>query len=69
MFDRRLLTDTGLALLIALPLVLPAAPNPWNASDEFGRPDAQSVEMSADYSQPARFAEGIPISEPRYGRS
>ena len=69
MFDRRLLTDAGLALLIALPLVLPAAPNPWTTSDEVGRPGAQGVEVPPDYSQAVRFAEGIPVSEARYGRS
>lgn len=44
MFDRRLLTDIGLALLIALPLALPAAPNPWNASDQTGKPVAESAQ-------------------------
>lgn len=37
MIDRRLVTDVGLALLIALPSVLPAAPTPWSSHEDAGR--------------------------------
>lgn len=47
MFDRRLLTDIGLALLIALPSALPAAPNPWNTSDQAGKPAAEAAHAAA----------------------
>lgn len=64
MVDRRLVTDIGLALLIVLPSALPAAPNPWNANKEVGKPGAQFEEA-----RQARLAEGIPKSGPHYGRS
>lgn len=38
MIDRRLVTDVALAFLIAFPASLPAAPNPWSADDEAGKP-------------------------------
>jgi hypothetical protein len=44
MADRRLLTDVGLALLIAFPATLPAAPNPWSTSDEVGKPSEAVAE-------------------------
>lgn len=43
MIDRRLVTDIGLALLIALPSTLPSAPNPGNSDDAVGKPTAESV--------------------------
>lgn len=46
MFDRRLVTDIGLALLIAFPAVLPAAPTPWSADDKTGKPSV--VEQRAE---------------------
>lgn len=64
MVDRRMVTDVGLALLIALPSALPAAPNPWNSNDEVGKPA-----VSAEPAPQVRFAAGVPISEPRYGNS
>ncbi|MGI8704775.1 MAG: hypothetical protein ACR2JJ_03090 [Sphingomicrobium sp.] len=64
MVDRRLVTDVGLALLIAFPSALPAAPNPWNSNDEVGKPSPAAGDL-----QPVRFAQGIPKSETRYGRS
>lgn len=69
MFDRRFVTDAGLALLIALPSVLPAAPGPWNSDDEVGRPDALTLEMAARDGQQARFADRVAMSQPRYGSS
>ena len=51
MIDRRLLTDIGLALLIALPSTLPAAPGPWNAADDVGKVDSPAVESPADGSE------------------
>lgn len=48
MFDRRLLTDIGLALLIALPSALPAAPGPWSTNDEHGKPAAEAAYAGAD---------------------
>jgi hypothetical protein len=64
MVDRRLVTDVGLALLIVLPSALPAAPNPWNANNEVGKPSSAFHEA-----RQVRVAEGIPKSGPRYGRS
>lgn len=46
MIDRRLVTDIGLALLIALPATLPAAPTPWSADDNAGKPSV--VEQRAE---------------------
>ena len=38
MLDRRLVTDFGLALLIAFPAALPAAPTPWSSDDDAAKP-------------------------------
>ena len=62
MFDRRLVTDIGLALLIALPSALPAAPNPWASSDQSGNPAAEVSGESAgqaDARGQLDFAEAI----------
>lgn len=48
MSDRRLLTDVGLALLIALPSALPAAPAPWSTNDQDGTPAAEAAVAGAD---------------------
>lgn len=37
MFDRRMVTDVGLAFLIAFPATLPAAPSPWSTDQEAGQ--------------------------------
>jgi hypothetical protein len=44
MLDRRWVTDVGLALLIALPAILPAAPGPWAADTEISYLDPEAVE-------------------------
>jgi hypothetical protein len=44
MLDRRWVTDVGLALLIALPAILPAAPGPWAADTEATYPDPEAVQ-------------------------
>ena len=67
MIDRRMVTDVGLALLIALPAVLPAAPSPWNSDNEVSKADDSAVEAPAnerDWAQSAPMA-----GQPRYGRS
>lgn len=61
MFDRRLVTDIGLALLIALPSALPAAPNPWSASDQKGSPEAESGQAAAELRGNADFAQRWPV--------
>lgn len=38
MIDRRLVTDIGLALLIAFPAILPAAPTPWSTDERAAKP-------------------------------
>lgn len=65
MFDRRLLTDIGLALLIALPSALPAAPNPWNVSDQHGKPSAPPAEGSI----PELASDSRVLGLNSYGRS
>lgn len=60
MFDRRLLTDIGLALLIALPSALPAAPNPWNTSDQAGKPAAEAALAAAQHRGSVEFARALP---------
>lgn len=62
MADRRLLTDIGFALLIAFPAILPAAPNPWSASDEVGKPSEAVAEARTDGDFPYETA-AIPNSE------
>ena len=62
MADRRLVTDIGLALLIAFPAALPAAPNAWSASDEVGKPSEAQAEARADSAFPYQTA-AIPNSE------
>lgn len=61
MFDRRLVTDVGLALLIALPSALPAAPNPWNTSDQAGKPAAESAQAAAQLRGNADLARDWPV--------
>jgi hypothetical protein len=60
MANRRLATDIGFALLIAFPATLPAAPNPWSASDEVGKPSV--ADAQADSAFPYDTA-AIPDSE------
>ncbi|HET9811512.1 MAG TPA: hypothetical protein VFP53_07430 [Sphingomicrobium sp.] len=52
MFDRRLVTDVGLAILIAVPFILPSAPSPRSAG-------AAQAEISAPAREAiqARYAE------------
>ena len=66
MIDRRMVTDVGLALLIALPAALPAAPSPWNADDEVSKADQSAVETPADGRD---WVKADPVGVPRYGRS
>lgn len=57
MIDRRLVTDIGLALLIASPAVLPAAPSPGNADDQVGKTAPQQVHAFAGVSEvPGSYA-------------
>jgi hypothetical protein len=44
MADRHLVSDIGLALLIALPATLPSAPSPWTADTEVSYPSPNAVE-------------------------
>lgn len=61
MFDRRLVTDIGLALLIALPSALPAAPGPWNASDQNAKPAAEPAQTAAQEHWNVDFARASPV--------
>lgn len=61
MFDRRLVTDIGLALLIALPSALPAAPSPWNASDQTGKPAAESRQAAVQLRGNVDLARASPV--------
>jgi len=47
MIDRRLVTDIGLALLIAFPATLPAAPTPWSADDKTAKPSVAEQQSKA----------------------
>lgn len=47
MFDRRLVTDIGLALLIAFPATLPAAPTPWSTNDQAAKPSIAQEQAKA----------------------
>lgn len=69
MSDRRLLTDVGLALLIALPLALPAAPSAWTATDQTERPSAQPERPSAFHRGGLDFAYVPQMGQRGYGRS
>jgi hypothetical protein len=62
MLNRRLVTDVGLALLIAFPATLPAAPNPWSASDEVGKPSEVAASAQPYSAFPYETA-AIPNSE------
>ena len=55
----RLTADLGLAVLIALPLALPALPGPRSADSPIAKPIPP---------QEITIAEALP-QEPRYGRS
>lgn len=57
MLDRRWSTDIGLALLIALPTVLPAAPSPRSAQSEINNTAAQTVSALAQHSERVRAAD------------
>ena len=48
MVDRRLVTDIGLALLIALPSALPAAPTPTSSDEVAGRVEADPAKPSGE---------------------
>lgn len=50
MLDRHLSTDIGLALLIALPFLLPASPSPRSAESEVSSTAAQTVSALAGHS-------------------
>ncbi|HEU5483123.1 MAG TPA: hypothetical protein VFU80_08550 [Sphingomicrobium sp.] len=69
MTDRRIVTDIGLALLIALPSALPAAPSPWNSDEEVGKVDSPAVEAPADTEQWVESVAAGPETGTRYGRS
>lgn len=69
MFDRRFVTDVGLALLIALPSALPAAPNPWNSDDKVGKADPAALEALAADRHGERSAVLAGLAERSQGRS
>lgn len=48
MFDRRIVADIGLALLIAFPATLPAAPSPWSADQKTGKP-SEAARVSVEH--------------------
>lgn len=56
MVDRRWVTDVGLALLIALPAILPAAPGPWAADSEASYPAPQAVQAITGETESATVA-------------
>ena len=65
MIDRRLVTDIGLALLIAFPATLPAAPTPWSTDERSAKPSIaqeQARAQAPDAVQPL-------ASKTAYGRS
>lgn len=47
MIDRRLVTDIGLALLIAFPATLPAAPTPWTTQEQAAKPSIAQEQARA----------------------
>ena len=64
MIDRSLLTDVALALLIALPSALPAAPGPWSADDEGGKTESPAVESPANAGEWAHALAAAPQDLP-----
>jgi hypothetical protein len=64
-----MVTDVGLALLIALPAVLPAAPSPWNSHDDVGKAESPATQTPADSSEWAQSVTASRSDQPRYGRS
>lgn len=55
MIDRRWVTDLGLAALIAIPAVLPAAPTPRSVDSHVAA--VQDKVATADATDPARSSE------------
>jgi len=68
MIDRRMVTDVGLALLIALPAALPAAPSPWNTAGEVARAET-SAEAPANVELAQSVAAADKMEPDGYGRS
>lgn len=57
MFDRRLMTDVGLAILIAFPTMLPAATSPRSEDVKVSKAADHTLAALAEHSDRVRAAE------------